>query len=106
MQKKNVQKKSEKKEKSGSGVIPTLQQKCSFVNFQQIVKMVKSKAKIEVWDVLRKISFWPMISPIYHSKVQENHFTKNERDLEIILQYYDVEKRKFFFGNKEMEIMG
>ena len=46
-----------------------------------------------------------MISPIYHSKVQENHFTKNERDLEIILQYYDVEKRKFFFEDKEMEIM-
>ena len=106
MQKKNVQKKSEKKEKSGSGVIPTLQQKCSLVNFQQIVKMVKPKAKIEVWDVIRKTSFWPMISPIYHSKVQENHFTKHERDLEIILQYYDVEKRKFFFGDKEMEIMG
>nr|XP_011462202.1 PREDICTED: uncharacterized protein LOC101307386 [Fragaria vesca subsp. vesca] len=68
--------------------------------------MVKPKAKIEVWDVLRKTSFWPMISPIYHSKVQENHFTKNERDLEIILQYYDVEKRKLFFGDKEMEIMG
>ncbi|KAL6220305.1 hypothetical protein ACLB2K_008061 [Fragaria x ananassa] len=98
-------KKSEKKEKSRSEVIPTFQQKCSLVNFQQIVKMVKPKAKIEVWDVLRKNSFWPMISSIYHSKVQENHFTKHERDLEIILQYYDVEKRKFFFGDKEMEIM-
>ncbi|KAL6228563.1 hypothetical protein ACLB2K_002511 [Fragaria x ananassa] len=50
--------------------------------------------------------FLAMISPIYHSKVQENHFTKNERDLKIILQYYDVEKRKFFFGDKEMEVMG
>ena len=49
--------------------------------------------------------FRPMISLIYHSKVQENHFTKHERDLEIILQYYDVEKRKFFFEDKEMEIM-